>query len=98
MHAQETHYIPWRDRAFVSITEAGEIVARSPDWIRNRIGEGRLEIRRLSAGGPAVVTVDSLLRLIDGAQAAEPQQPTKRRAPRPKPAKPMLRLIINNDL
>jgi hypothetical protein len=98
MHAQEAQYIPWRDRAFISIPEAGEIVARSPDWIRNRIGEGRLEIRRLSVGGPVVVTVASLLRLVDSARAAEPQQTIKRRAPRPKPAKPTLRLIINNDL
>ena len=98
MHAQETHYIPWRDRAFVSITEAGEIVARSPDWIRNRIGEGRLEIRQLSAGGPVVVTVDSLLKMVDGAQAVKTPQQSKRCAPRSKPAKPTLRLVVNNDL
>jgi hypothetical protein len=78
--------------------EAGEILARSPDWIRNRIGEGRLETRQLSIGGPAVVTVDSLLRLVDSAQAAKTPQPSKKRAPRSKPAKPTLRLVINNDL
>jgi hypothetical protein len=98
MHAQQAHYIPWRDRAFVSIVEAGEIIARSPDWVRNRIGEGRLETRQLSAGGPAVVTVDSLLRLVDGAQTATAPHPSKRRPPRTKLAKPTLRLVINNDL
>jgi hypothetical protein len=97
MPVHQTQYIPWRDRAFVSIVEAGEIIARSPDWIRNRIGGGRLETRQLSAGGPAVVTVDSLLRLVDGVHAAKDPKPPKKQAPR-KSAKPMLRLVINNDL
>jgi len=98
MHAQQTHYIPWRDRALVSIAVAGEIVARSPDWVRNRIGEGRLEIRQLSAGGPPVITVDSLLKLVGNAQAAKTSQPVERQAPQPKVARPVLRLVINNDL
>jgi hypothetical protein len=57
MPAPQTQYVPWRDRAFVSVREAGEILARSPDWIRKRALECRLEERRLSAGGPTVITV-----------------------------------------
>jgi hypothetical protein len=62
-------YVPWRDRAFVSIREVAQIVARSPDWVRNRIGEGRLVGRQLQAGGPVVVTVASLVKFIDGVEA-----------------------------
>ena len=66
------HYIPWRDRAFVSIAEAAEIVARSPDWVRNRLGEGRLHGCQVSKGGPTVVTVPSLANLIEHAAAGSP--------------------------
>jgi hypothetical protein len=66
-------YVPWRDRAFVSIPEAAEIVARSRDWVRNRIGEGRLHGCQVTAGGPLVVTVVSLSGLIDGVISASPK-------------------------
>lgn len=78
MQIQKTEYVPWRDRAFVSIAEAGEIVARSSDWVRNRLAEGRLRGCRVTPGGPLVVTVRSLAELIEGALQAAP--PT--RAPR----------------
>ena len=65
-------YVPWRDRAFVSVREVAQIMARSPDWVRNRIGEGRLVGRQLQAGGPVVVSVPSLARFIDGIEAAAP--------------------------
>ena len=65
-------YVPWRDRAFVSVREVAQIMARSPDWVRNRIGEGRLIGRQIQAGGPVVVTVASLARFIDGVEAAAP--------------------------
>ncbi|MCD1265517.1 hypothetical protein B5M44_20760 [Shinella sumterensis] len=65
-------YVPWKDRAFVSIREVAQIMARSPDWVRNRIGEGRLVGRQLQAGGPVVVTVASLVKFIDGVEAIAP--------------------------
>ncbi|WP_312417786.1 hypothetical protein [Shinella sp.] len=65
-------YVPWRDRAFVSVREVAQIMARSPDWVRNRIGEGRLVGRQLQAGGPVVVTVPSVVNFIDGVEAAPP--------------------------
>ena len=77
MQIQKT-YVPWRDRAFVSIAEAGEIVARSSDWVRNRIGEGRLRGCRVTPGGPLVVTVRSLVELVDGALLASPPTPAAR--------------------
>jgi len=84
------NYIPWRDRAFVSIAEAAQIIARSPDWVRNRIGEGRLVGRQLQAGGPVVVTVASLERFIDRVEiAAAPPEVCVTR--------PRLYLAISND-
>ena len=58
-------YVPWRDRAFLSLDEAGVIVARSADWVRTRICDGQLEGIRLQKGGPLVVTVLSLAAFID---------------------------------
>lgn len=72
MQSQKSEYIPWRDRAFVSIAEAAEIVSRSPDWIRNRIGEGRLRGCRVTAGGPLVVTAASLTSFVDNAMRESP--------------------------
>ena len=64
--------IPWQERAFVSVAEAAQIVARSPDWIRCCIGEERLEGVRLTAGGPLVVAVPSLARLVKDALPVRP--------------------------
>ncbi|MER8374413.1 hypothetical protein [Mesorhizobium sp. M1406] len=72
MQIQKSEYVPWRDRAFVSIPEAGEIVARSSDWVRNRVAEGRLCGCRVTAGGPLVVSVRSLVDLVDSALLATP--------------------------
>lgn len=78
MQIQKTEYVPWRDRAFVSIAEAGEIVARSSDWVRNRVAEGRLHGCRVTSGGPLVVSVRSLVDLVDGALQAAPPPRTPR--------------------
>ncbi|MER9950217.1 hypothetical protein [Mesorhizobium sp. M0047] len=72
MQIQKSEYVPWRDRAFVSVAEAGEIVARSSDWVRNRVAEGRLCGCRVTPGGPLVVSVRSLLDLVDSALLAAP--------------------------
>ncbi|MBX9467068.1 MAG: hypothetical protein KL839_04070 [Rhizobium sp.] len=85
--AAET-YVPWRDRAFVSVREVAQIMARSPDWVRNRIGEGRLVGRQLQAGGPVVVTVASLVKFIDGVEANAPPVRVKTSA---------IYLAVNND-
>ncbi|GGE19927.1 hypothetical protein GCM10011390_43980 [Aureimonas endophytica] len=60
--------LPWRERVFVTIAEAASILARSDDWIRDRIGEGRLDGRRLTRGGPVVVTVSSVVEIADQAE------------------------------
>lgn len=85
MQIQKTEYVPWRDRAFVSIAEAGEIVARSSDWVRNRVAEGRLHGCQVTPGGPLVVTVRSLVELVDGALLASPA-----------PRSPRLYLAVDN--
>lgn len=81
-------YVPWRDRAFVSVAETAQIMARSPDWVRNRIGEGRLTGRQIQAGGPVVVTVASLMHFIDGVEATASPVRVKTSA---------IYLAVNND-
>lgn len=66
-------YVPWRDRAFVSVNEAAEICARSPDWVRNKISEGRLRATRFDKGGPLVVFVWSIAAFIDGVEPVRPK-------------------------
>lgn len=73
---QRDGHIPWRERAFVTQRETAEICARSLDWVRTQIGSGRLQAVQLAKGGPAVVTVESLLRLIDAAAVAPVPPPT----------------------
>lgn len=74
--SQRDGHIPWHERAFVTQREAAEICARSVDWVRAQIGIGRLNAAQLTKGGPTVVTVESLRRLIDAATAAPaPAQP-----------------------
>lgn len=84
----QTHHnhVPWRERAFVSIAEAGQIVARSPSWIRDRISEGRLRGCRVTVGGPLVVDVPSLVKLADSAITGAPLAR----------AKPALWLAVDN--
>lgn len=81
-------YIPWRDRVYVSVGEAAQILARSQDWIRARLGEGRLDARQLQSGGPVVVTVASLERFIDRVETAA--------TPPAAFTKPGLYLVVNN--
>lgn len=88
MKQQET-YVPWRDRAFVSIPEAAAIVARSTDRIRDWLGEGRLDGCRLTPGGPLVVIVPSLVRFVDEIE------PAPREVPRSM-GQPPLRLVVDN--
>jgi hypothetical protein len=65
MHQHQTGNISWRDKIFISIGEAAEILSRSSEWVRNRVGEGSIEGRRFMPGGPVVVTVASLLAFVE---------------------------------
>ena len=68
----KTSYVPWRDRAFLSLEEAAEITARSPGWVRRRIGSGMLVGHRIKQGAPLVVSVPSLIAYV---AAVEPVAP-----------------------
>ncbi|MDW5315505.1 hypothetical protein [Rhizobium sp. PL01] len=83
-------YVPWRDRAFVSLEEAAEIVARSPGWVRRRIIDGHLSGFRLFGGGALLVSVPSLCGYI---KAASPVAPADVKAP---PTR--LALVASNPL
>jgi len=79
-------YIPWRDRAFLSLAEAAQIVGRSEHWIRRRLSEGRIEGVRLLRGGPIAIRAGSLANYVDSIETIEPV------AVQP----PALRLVVNN--
>lgn len=72
MRQPKTEYVPWRDRAFVSVNEAAEILARSPEWVRKRIADNRLDGRQLTAAGPIVVTAASVTAFATRAERAVP--------------------------
>lgn len=73
----EPKTVPWREREFLSIAECAQIMARSTDWVRERIRMGDLRGYRLSAGSPLVIAAWSLQALID---RAEPVAPSPRRS------------------
>lgn len=66
-------YIPWRDRVFVTVNEAAEILARSPDWVRHKIADGKLRAGRYDKGGPLIIFTGSVAALADGVEPAHPQ-------------------------
>lgn len=80
-------YVPWRDRAFVNIPAAAEILGRSRTWVENQITAQRLEVAG-RARGCLVVSVESLKRLVD----------EERLCPSPSPlhGRGNLRLVVNN--
>lgn len=81
--------LPWREREFISIGDAALIVGRSRTCVENLITAGQLDARRLPSGGPAVVTVASLLQYVD---AAEPLAPRVFAAT----ARTPLKLVVDN--
>lgn len=98
---ETTTYIPWRERAFVSIGEAAEIFARSPTWVRERILDGHLSAYQLTPAAPLDVSVESIIHLQRSAIPASPKvlASLRARVAREKrtAAGPILRLVINND-
>ncbi|GLT12070.1 hypothetical protein GCM10007928_43030 [Sulfitobacter porphyrae] len=60
--------IHWRQCRYVSMANAARISGRGPGWVREAITVGTLSAVRLPTGGPPVVKVQSLLRLLDAAE------------------------------
>ena len=85
---QQEFKTPWRDRAFVNIPTAAEILGRSREYIEGQISMGHLDVV-----GPSrrhrVVTVESLKRLIDAELSRKPPA-----GPVRGPAR--LRLVVSN--
>ena len=94
MDAVANDYIPWRERAFVSVSEAAAIFSRSTTWVRNRIVDRSLDAFEPGAGGPVAVTVASVVALIE--RTTKPQDECgKLQRPLAK-RRSHLRLVINN--
>jgi hypothetical protein len=94
MDAVTNDYIPWRERAFVSVSEAAAIFSRSTTWVRNRIVDCSLEAFEPGAGGPTAVTVTSVVALID--RTTNPQAEPSKPGCSPVRLGSHLRLVINN--
>lgn len=79
-------YVPWQDRAFVTVRETASIFARSAEWVRDCMEDGELVAVRQRRGGPALVCVESVLRLRDRLRSGLPSmpQPQPRSATRPR--------------
>lgn len=70
--------VPWRERPFVSVQDAAEILGVGTGSIYNFQKTGSLTLKRL--GGRTLVDVESLVQLIGGAEPFTPQDHRTRRA------------------
>lgn len=94
--------VPWRERAFVPVSEAAQILGRSTTWVRNRITDRQLDAASLPGKGSAAVTVASILRIVAAASRARPE--TYLPPPHARPNRPRelplrtgkLRLVVDN--
>jgi hypothetical protein len=94
MDALQESFVPWRERAFVTVAEASSIFARSTSWVRDRLTDNSLEPATLPGGGPTAVTVASVLRLI---AKGTPKRDVAPDIVRANPRKSCLRLVVDND-
>ena len=94
MDSVANDYIPWRDRAFISVSEAAAIFSRSTTWVRNRIVDCSLDAFEPGAGGPAAVTVASVIALIDRTTKPQDERCKLQRSLGKRGSH--LRLVINN--
>lgn len=62
--------IPWRQRPFLPLVTAAELLGLSPSSLYRLEAEGRVTFNRL--GGRTLVAVDSLVKLIDAAEQWTP--------------------------
>ena len=58
--------IPWRERAFVNVPTAAELIGTSPAGVYAMHHEGKLTLRKMA--GRTVAAVSELIRLIDSAE------------------------------
>lgn len=86
----DNNHVPWQERAFVSVQEAAQILARSPARVRGAVAAGALEAVRFKPNSAPLITVPSLLRMI---ARAEPVPEAVTRNWR----KAHLTLAVNND-
>lgn len=86
------HPLPWERRAFVTINEAATILGCSRSRLRDAWITGKIEMREPPVGGPRVIAVADVKRLIADTKAiARPSfsGPTA-------PARVPLQLVVDN--
>ncbi|WP_375166761.1 helix-turn-helix domain-containing protein [Bradyrhizobium brasilense] len=67
----------------MSIAEAARILGYSGSTIRSMLADGGLQAMRVTRGGPLLVTVESLTKLIEGAEPVPAEAVQARRASEP---------------
>jgi hypothetical protein len=66
--------IPWRERPYLSIEQAGSLCGgRSPEWVRRRVVGRQLRAVRLWTGGRMVITVPSLIEFLETVETVAPE-------------------------
>lgn len=88
MHLRKSP-VAWHECEFVSLSNAARIAGRAEGWTREAITSGRLKAVRLPTGGPPVVTVSSLRRLLSEVEPVASENA-------PAPRRPALRLVATN--
>lgn len=82
--------LDWRSCEYVSMANASRIAGRSAGWARGAVTAGDLDVVYLPTGGPPVVTVASLARLLDGTRPLPGHEVGPGR-------RPVLRLVHSNS-
>ncbi|RLK07416.1 hypothetical protein [Ruegeria conchae] len=86
--------VPWQECKFVSVRNAGRILGLHPDALEDRIFHDELDVRTVPGGSQAVITVESVLRLIERSEAV--QLTARKEAKRQRKTR-SFRLVVNNN-
>lgn len=63
--------LPWRERAFLPLPIASQVIGLSTATLYNMESAGKIEFRRV--GGRTLVTTESLIRLVENAERQAPR-------------------------
>lgn len=99
-------YIPWRDRAGLTVRETAAVLSRSETWVRDRLAARCFEEIALPPG-PTVIATASIVSFLERQQVSPDDEAAallqhyrskaKSRGSRPPSlSRPPLRLIVDN--
>jgi hypothetical protein len=85
--------LPWQECEFVSATNAGRILSVGIEGVRDHLGSGELEAFKLPNGNKFVISVSSILSLLERVERVHLENGKAKKSQmngRP------LRLVVNN--